>query len=185
MYLYYRIDTLCFWSMPSVDRHQLIDGEKTICNWPHTVNKSISKDDNEWQYVCLFTVLTYHHSLFYIYASARSEGIICMLWCRSVRFFFSLKAYTYKKILFEEYEEEREKEWEFMFEADGQMRMNKKIDKQRSDRSTTRQTLFRYWSWMTSPWHHHYHYHHCNHYQHGISRTWKKRKKDSQCHIKQ
>jgi hypothetical protein len=34
-------------------------------------------------------------------------------------------------------ERETQKEWEFMFEADGQMRMNKKIDKRRSDRSTT------------------------------------------------
>ena len=64
--------------MYAVDRHRLIDGEKTICNEPHTVNKSNSKDDNKWQYAYLFTVLAYHRSLCWPYASVRSEGIICM-----------------------------------------------------------------------------------------------------------
>lgn len=126
----------------AVDRHRLIDGErererreKTICNWPHTVNKNTRKDANEWQSTCLFTVLTYHRLLCYIYTSARSKEIISyvLLSVNSLVFFslvffsYSFKASTSrKKNLFEENERER-----CMFEADGQMMMKEKKKKDR------------------------------------------------------
>lgn len=127
--------------MYAVDRHRLINRGKTICNWPLTVNKNISKDDNQWHNVCLFTVLTYHRSLWYTYTSVRSKGIICMYINSVGQFaFFSLKAYRSKKNF--SLKKIRKKRMECMFEADGQTRLNKKIDKRCSDRSMTWQTLF-------------------------------------------
>ena len=105
------------------------------------------------------------------------------------------KAYSHEIILFEENETTRARrngnaclkqmdKWAHERER----RRKRKIDKRRSDRSTTWQTLFRYWSWVTSPWHY-YHYHQADdHYHHhhrrrrsrqlGTSRTWNKRGTD-------
>ena len=94
--------------MYAVDRHRLIDGEKTICNGPHTVNK----DDNKWQYGCLFTVLAYHRSLcsyVRICAVRRNNLYVCTVG-QLVSFFFVAKdVHIKKKFLFEENERDGEK----------------------------------------------------------------------------
>jgi hypothetical protein len=126
--------------------------------------------------VCMFVYGTNLSSfiVFHIYICAVKRNNLYVVAASVSSLFFKFKGIDIQKKISLKKMSQRENGnacWEQMDKWDWTKRsISDAVTVARHDRSF----FFRYWSCMTSPWHHHYHYHHCYHYQHGISRTWNK-----------